>query len=46
MPGPKGVGDDTESGQVIPLRFSAMQGNYIHALSLDGLPTIAGGQEI
>ena len=46
MPNSTEFGDDTESGQVIPLRFGAVQGNYTHAMYVYGFPTIAGGRKI
>ena len=51
MPDSTGFGDYSESGQVIPVRFTAkdgavQEGNYLHALYLDDNSPIAGGREI
>jgi acetoacetate decarboxylase len=51
MPDSTGFGDYTESGQVIPVRFTAkdgtvQEGGYVHAMYLDDDAPIAGGREI
>ncbi|MGA8172805.1 MAG: acetoacetate decarboxylase [Methylocystis sp.] len=46
MPNSTGFGDYTESGQVIPVRFNGVAGNYTHSMYLnDGAP-IFGGREL
>jgi acetoacetate decarboxylase len=51
MPDSTGFGDYTESGQVIPVRFTGkdgtvQEGGYVHAMYLDDEGPIAGGREI
>ena len=51
MPDSTGFGDYTESGQVIPVRFTTpsgevQHGGYVHAMYLDDDSPIAGGREI
>src|ERR1017187_556367 len=46
MPDSTGFGDYTESGQVIPVSFCGVKGNYAHAMYLDDHPPIAGGREL
>ena len=46
MPDSTGFGDYTESGQVIPVRFSGQMGGYVHAMFLNDHPPIAGGREL
>jgi acetoacetate decarboxylase len=46
MPDASGFGDYTESGQIIPVRFQGIAGNYSHAMYLDNFPAIAGGREL
>ena len=51
MPDSTGFGDYTETGQVIPVRFtmpdgSAQEGGYVHAMYLDDDAPISGGREI
>ena len=51
MPNSTGFGDYTETGQVIPVRFTAadgtvQEGGYVHAMYLDDNAPIAGGREI
>ncbi len=41
-----GFGDDTESGQVIPVSFAGQSGGHVHSMCLDGEAAIAGGPEI
>jgi acetoacetate decarboxylase len=51
MPDSTGFGDDTETGQVIPVCFNArdgvaQEGGYVQAMYLDDNAPIAGGREI
>ncbi|MGQ0584979.1 MAG: acetoacetate decarboxylase, partial [Reyranella sp.] len=51
MPDSTGFGDYTETGQVIPVRFTGkdgkvQEGGYVHAMYLDDNSPIAGGREI
>ncbi|MEM8732131.1 MAG: acetoacetate decarboxylase [Pseudomonadota bacterium] len=51
MPDSTGFGDYTETGQVIPVRYTAedgtvQEGGYVHAMYLDDDSPIAGGREI
>jgi acetoacetate decarboxylase len=51
MPDSTGFGDYTETGQVIPVRFTdakgeVQEGGYVHAMYLDDNSPIAGGREI
>jgi acetoacetate decarboxylase len=46
MPDSTGFGDYTESGQVIPVSFRGVGGNYAHAMYLNDHPPIAGGREL
>ena len=46
MPDSTGFGDYTESGQVIPVSFKGVRGNYTHAMYLDDHPPTAGGREL
>jgi len=51
MPDSTGFGDYTETGQVIPVRFTdtdgtAQDGSYVHSMYLDDHSPIAGGREI
>lgn len=51
MPDSTGFGDYTETGQVIPVRFTTesgevQEGSYVHAMYLDDNAPIAGGREI
>jgi acetoacetate decarboxylase len=46
MPDSTGLGDYTESGQVIPVRFRRQQGGYVHAMYVDCDPPISGGREL
>lgn len=41
-----GLGDFTESGQVIPVEYNGEKGGYIHTMVLDGPTSVAGGREI
>jgi len=46
MPDSTGFGDYTESGQIIPVTFRGLKGNYAHAMYLNDHPPIAGGREL
>jgi len=46
MPDSSGFGDYTESGQIIPVNFNGVQGNYVHGMYLNDQPAIAGGREL
>jgi acetoacetate decarboxylase len=46
MPDTTGFGDDTESGQVIPVTLDGRPGNYTHCMFLDDESPIAGGREL
>ncbi|TXT35880.1 MAG: acetoacetate decarboxylase [Comamonadaceae bacterium] len=46
MPDSTGFGNYTESGQVIPVSFEGVAGNYAHAMYLNDHPPIAGGREL
>ncbi|MBF0543283.1 MAG: acetoacetate decarboxylase [Candidatus Riflebacteria bacterium] len=46
MPDSSGYGDYTESGQIIPVSFRGVQGNYVHGMYLNNQPAIAGGREL
>ena len=51
MPDSTGFGDYTETGQVIPVRFTTpsgevQEGGYVHAMYLDDNAPIAGGREL
>ncbi len=46
MPDSTGFGDYTESGQIIPVSFRGVQGNYAHAMYLNDHPPIAAGREL
>jgi acetoacetate decarboxylase len=41
-----GLGDFTESGQVIPVTYKGEDGAYIHTMVLDGSTSITAGREI
>jgi acetoacetate decarboxylase len=41
-----GLGDFTESGQVIPVTYKGEAGSYIHTMVLDGPTSVAAGREI
>ncbi|AJI44840.1 acetoacetate decarboxylase [Francisella tularensis subsp. novicida] len=41
-----GLGDFTESGQVIPVKMNSKDGNYIHSMYLDSTTSILAGREI
>jgi acetoacetate decarboxylase len=46
MPDSSGLGDYTECGQVIPVRFRDELGEFVHVMYLDNLPAMASGREI
>ncbi len=51
MPDSTGFGDYTETGQLIPVRYTSptgevQLGSYVHAMYLDDNSPIAGGREI
>jgi len=46
MPDLTGFGDDTESGQVIPVSYQGQAGRFIHQMFLNDHPSIAGGREL
>lgn len=46
MPDSTGFGDYTESGQVIPVEYKGVEGNYLHSMYLNDHPPIAGGREL
>jgi acetoacetate decarboxylase len=46
MPDSTGFGSYTESGQIIPVTFRGVKGNYAHAMYLNDHPPIAGGREL
>jgi acetoacetate decarboxylase len=46
MPDSTGFGNYAESGQVIPVKFKGLEGNYTHAMYLNDGPPIYGGREL
>ena len=46
MPDSDGFGSYAESGQVIPVMFNGISGNYLHSMYLDDISPIVGGREI
>ena len=46
MPDSSGFGNYTESGQIIPVSFQGIEGNYSHGMFLNDEPAIAGGREL
>lgn len=46
MPDSDGFGSYAESGQVIPVRFNGIPGNYLHSMYLDDVSPIVGGREV
>ena len=46
MPDSTGFGNYTESGQIVPVSFHGVQGNYVHGMYLNDQPAIAGGREL
>ncbi|MGZ4751204.1 MAG: acetoacetate decarboxylase family protein [Oryzihumus sp.] len=45
MPDSSGLGDYTESGQVLRVRHEGDEGDFIHSMYLDNAPAIALGRE-
>lgn len=45
MPDTTGLGAYTECGQVIPVKFNGVKGDYLHMMYLDNEPAIAVGRE-
>jgi acetoacetate decarboxylase len=45
MPDVTGLGDYTESGQVIQVRYEGERADYMHAMYVDSHPAIASGRE-
>jgi acetoacetate decarboxylase len=46
MPDVTGLGSFTESGQVLRVEFQGEPADYLHAMYVDSLPSIASGREI
>ena len=46
MPDTSGLGDYTECGQAVQVRFGDEKGEYLHAMYLESLPARASGREI
>jgi acetoacetate decarboxylase len=46
MPDSSGLGDYTESGQVIPASLNGEAGGYTHCMYVDNFPAIACGREV
>lgn len=46
MPDSSGLGDYTEAGQVIPVRYKGQMGGYVHSMYLDNEAPISAGREI
>jgi len=46
MPDSTGLGDYTESGQVIRVSLDGVAGSYVHAMYLNDHPHLAGGREL
>ncbi|SFK50236.1 acetoacetate decarboxylase [Sphingomonas sp. NFR04] len=46
MPDSSGLGDYTESGQVLPVRYQDVPGGFTHAMYLDSEAGIASGREL
>lgn len=46
MPDSSGLGDYTESGQVIPVEFNGTRGLFVLSMYLDNEPAILAGREI
>ncbi|MGW1102462.1 acetoacetate decarboxylase [Streptomyces sp. NPDC002540] len=46
MPDTTGLGDYTESGQVLSVEYEGERGEYVLAMYVDNLPAIASGREI
>jgi acetoacetate decarboxylase len=46
MPNVTGLGSFTESGQVLRVEYEGQPADYLHAMYVDNLPSIASGREI
>lgn len=46
MPDTTGLGDYTESGQLLSVEYQGERGEYVLAMYADSLPAIASGREI
>ncbi|GAA2250840.1 hypothetical protein GCM10010430_37170 [Kitasatospora cystarginea] len=46
MPDTTGLGDYTESGQLLSVEYQGERGEYVLAMYVDSLPAIASGREI
>ena len=46
MPDVTGLGSFTESGQVLQVEYEGESADYLHAMYVDSLPSIASGREI
>jgi acetoacetate decarboxylase len=46
MPNVTGLGSFTESGQVLRVEYEGQPADYLHAMYVDSLPSIASGREI
>jgi acetoacetate decarboxylase len=46
MPDSDGFGSYAESGQVVPVMFNGVSGNYLHSMYLDDVSPIVGGREV
>jgi acetoacetate decarboxylase len=46
MPDVTGLGSFTESGQIIRVEYEGQPADYLHAMYVDSLPSIASGREI
>lgn len=46
MPDVTGLGSYTECGQVIPVKYNGIKGDYLHMMYLDNHPAIAVGREV
>jgi acetoacetate decarboxylase len=46
MPDVSGLGSFTESGQVLRVEYEGQPADYLHAMYVDNLPSIASGREI
>ena len=45
LPDATSLGPYTESGQLIPVSYNGEKGDYLHAMYVDNLPSIAAGRE-
>ncbi|MBU3075390.1 acetoacetate decarboxylase [Clostridium estertheticum] len=46
MPDVTGLGAYTECGQIIPVKYNGIKGDYLHMMYLDNHPAIAVGREL